>query len=210
MLGVDLMRKLTTSLAFVAALSGSTLQARAADMPVKAPPPAQPPSCFSSAASYFEASPVECPLSWNGITLYGDIDMGAGYQSHGVLFNAHYPNGVEELISKNSNGWRYTLLPNGLGQSHIGVKVSNRSATTGPSYSICRPALTLTACSLPTDEIAGSEQYQSARCSKRQQRFQPRRPDLQHGRLRGREQSDVRNADGGPAGFTHPGWPRRL
>lgn len=116
------MRKLTTSLAFVAALSGSMLQARAADVPVKAPPPAQAPSCFSSAASYFEASPVECPLTWNGITLYGDIDTGAAYHSHGVPFNAHYPNGVEELISKNSNGWRYTLLPNGLGQSHIGVK----------------------------------------------------------------------------------------
>src|SRR5262249_23308009 len=46
----------------------------------------------------------------------------AAYHSHGVPFNAYYPNGVEELISKNSNGWRYTLLPNGLGQSHIGVK----------------------------------------------------------------------------------------
>src|SRR5208337_2469856 len=30
--------------------------------------------------------------------------------------------GVEELISKNSNGSRYVLIPNGLGQSFIGVK----------------------------------------------------------------------------------------
>jgi len=110
------------SLALMAAISGSMLHAEAADLPVKAPPPASTPSCFASATAYFDASPAECPLTWNGITLYGTIDTGAGYQSHGVPFNAYYPNGVEELISKNSNGWRYTLLPNGLGQSHIGVK----------------------------------------------------------------------------------------
>ncbi len=48
--------------------------------------------------------------------------MGAGYQTHGVPFNDVYQNGVEELISKNSNGRRYVLVPNGLGQSFIGVK----------------------------------------------------------------------------------------
>jgi predicted porin len=120
------MRKLgkrgVASLASMAALSGSMLHAEAADVPVKAASPAPAPSCFASATAYFEASPAECPLAWNGVTLYGDIDTGAGYQSHGVPFNRYYPNGVEELISKNSNGWRYTLLPNGLGQSHIGVK----------------------------------------------------------------------------------------
>jgi predicted porin len=104
-------------------LLGSTIKgARAADLPVVAPPLAPTSSCFSSPISYFEASPVEFPLSWNGIALYGAIDTGGGYQTHGVPFNAYYPNGVEELISKNSNGWRYTLLPNGLGQSHVGVK----------------------------------------------------------------------------------------
>jgi predicted porin len=96
--------------------------ARGADLPTKAPALASVPSCFASASSYFQASPEECPLTWNGITLYGAIDTGAGYQTHGVPFNGVYPNGVEELISKNSNGPRYTLLPNGLGQSHIGIK----------------------------------------------------------------------------------------
>jgi predicted porin len=110
-------------LALISGLLGSIVHGvQAADLPAKAPPPAPAPSCFSSAANYFDSSPVECPLTWNGITLYGAIDTGAGYQTHGVPFNGYYPNGVEELISKNSNGWRYTLLPNGLGQSHIGVK----------------------------------------------------------------------------------------
>ena len=119
------MRKLAkrgfASLASIGALSGSMLHAEASDLPAKAPP-ASTPSCFSSAASYLGASPAECPLTWNGITLFGDIDTGAGYQTHGVPFNAYYPNGIEELISKNSNGARSTLLPNGLGQSHIGIK----------------------------------------------------------------------------------------
>jgi predicted porin len=98
-------------------------RAAAADLPLKAPVQAPPvPSCFASPISYFEASAAECPLTWNGITLYGAIDTGGGYQTHGVPFNAYYPNGVEELVSKNSNGARYTLLPNGLGQSHIGIK----------------------------------------------------------------------------------------
>jgi hypothetical protein len=44
-------------------------------------------------------------------TLYGTLDYGAGYQTHGVPFNGVYPNGVEELISKNSNGRRYVLIP---------------------------------------------------------------------------------------------------
>jgi predicted porin len=98
------------------------LHAHAADLPTKAAPVASTPSCFASAASYFEASPEECPLTWSGITLYGTIDIGVAYHSHGVPFNAYYPNGVEELISKNSNGWRYSLLPNALGQSYVGIK----------------------------------------------------------------------------------------
>jgi predicted porin len=110
-------------LTLMAGLAASMIHAaQAADLPTKAPPADTVSSCFASAATYFEASPVECPLTWNGITLYGAIDTGTAYHSHGVPFNAYYPNGVEELISKNSNGPRYTILPNGLGQSHIGIK----------------------------------------------------------------------------------------
>ena len=37
-------------------------------------------------------------------------------------FNGNYPNGVDTLIKRNSNQPRYTIAPNGLGQSNIGVK----------------------------------------------------------------------------------------
>ena len=95
--------------------------AQGTDLPtISAPAPV--PSCFASATTYFQASPQECPLTWNGITLYGTIDIGAGYQTHGVPFNGAYPNGVERLISKNSNAPGYNWMPNGLGQTHLGIK----------------------------------------------------------------------------------------
>jgi predicted porin len=110
------------SLAGAAALTSLLCRAEAADPPPQAPPPASAPPCFASFVDYFLASAEDCPLAWNGITLYGRIDVGAGYESHGVPFNGNYPNGVETLISKNSNGPRYTIVPNGLGQTHLGVK----------------------------------------------------------------------------------------
>jgi predicted porin len=105
-----------------AALLSLLCDADAADLPMQTLPPASSPSCFASFADYFLASAQECPLTWNGITLYGTFDFGGGYQTHGVPFNGVYPNGVEELISKNSNSRRYVLIPNGLGQSNVGVK----------------------------------------------------------------------------------------
>ncbi len=116
------MRPAGISLAGAAALLSLLCGAEAADLPTKPLPPASAPSCFASFYDYAMASAQECPLTWNGITLYGTFDFGGGYQTHGVPFNGVYPNGVEELISKNSNGPRYVLVPNGLGQSNIGVK----------------------------------------------------------------------------------------
>jgi predicted porin len=109
------------------AVALSTWEAGAADLPTEPPTPAQPAApgakpCFASLYDYLTSDPDDCPLSWNGVTLYGRFDYGAGYESHGVPFNGNYPNGVETLISKNSNGARFTIVPNGLGQSHIGVK----------------------------------------------------------------------------------------
>ena len=116
------MRSVRASLAGAVALVSMAYRAHAAELPTPAPTPASPPPCFASVADYFLAGAQECPLTWNGITVYGNIDIGAGYQTHGVPFNDVYPNGVEELISKNSNGPPYVLIPNGLGQSYIGVK----------------------------------------------------------------------------------------
>jgi predicted porin len=116
------MRSVGFSLLGATALVPLVCGAQAAGLLTQPPTLASAPSCFASITDYFQASAHECPLTWDGITLYGTIDIGAGYQTHGVPFNGTYPNGAEQLIAKNSNGPRYTLIPNGLGQSYIGIK----------------------------------------------------------------------------------------
>jgi predicted porin len=86
--------------------------AHAADAPPGGIPP--PLNCFDSLTVWLNSSAEDCPLALNGLTLYGRIDVGGA--------RTVYPNGVEELISKNSHGSRYVLVPNGLGQSNVGVK----------------------------------------------------------------------------------------
>jgi hypothetical protein len=42
-------------------------------------------------------------LTYRGITLYGTIGRGPGYQTHGTPLNGSAGFGLEYLISKNSN-----------------------------------------------------------------------------------------------------------
>jgi predicted porin len=60
-------------------------------------------------------------LTWNGITLYGMVDVGLQYQTHGVPSSDYFPAGTEAIISKNSNGSITAVTPNNLSQSRIGL-----------------------------------------------------------------------------------------
>jgi predicted porin len=116
----------------IAALFAAIGAAHAADLPTKKTPPAPPAAdCYASFMSWLDSTAAACPLTYAGITLYGTIDMGGGYESHGVSFNREYPTGVEELISKNSQGGKWTVVPGGLSQSNIGVKIAEPLALTG-------------------------------------------------------------------------------
>ncbi len=109
--------------------------AEAADLPTTKTPPAPAPttSCFDSFYDYVSASAQDCPLTWKGITLYGTVDVGAGYSSHGANLNGAYPQGVQELIAKYSQGPKYQLVPNGLSRSNVGVKGDEQFA---PGWSL--------------------------------------------------------------------------
>jgi predicted porin len=97
--------------------------AQSADLPTKkAPAPPSTISCFASFYDYISASARDCPLTYMGITVYGQIDVGAGYSSHGANLNGAYSQGVQELIAKSSQGAKYQLVPNGLSQSSVGIK----------------------------------------------------------------------------------------
>jgi predicted porin len=113
------------------AMTGSLLllatcsQASAADdMVTKAAPaastkaPSQPATC----TTLEDFVVTSCPLTWNGITVYGTIDGGVTWRSHGAPFNGTSAVGVDYLIQKYSNRPRWDLAPNGLTQSNIGIK----------------------------------------------------------------------------------------
>jgi len=96
--------------------------ARAAD------PKSAPASLFSAdAAKAAVGAPAaaltsDAPLTWRGITLFGVIDAGVAWQSHGAPFNGVFPQGLEYAISKNSNRSLFSIAPGGMGYSGIGLK----------------------------------------------------------------------------------------
>ena len=103
--------------------------AQAADLPTKKAAPApDKPNCYATFWTWLDSTAADCPLSAYGITVYGTIDMGFGYESHASRFNDQYNNGVSELIAKSSGNGRWQMVPNGLSQSNIGVKIKEQVA----------------------------------------------------------------------------------
>lgn len=96
--------------------------AQAADLPTAKPAPAPPLPGLASCGSLTEFITTNCPLTYYGITLYGTVDLGVGWESHGTKFNSNIVTGVEEFVQKNSNKAIWNLTPNGLSQSNIGIK----------------------------------------------------------------------------------------
>src|SRR5262249_55870871 len=97
------MKRTSLSIAGVSTLliATSLAAATAADMVTKAPPPTAvtaPVAC----SSLWDLV-TSCPLSWYGITIYGTVDAGVTWQSHGTPYNGSLPAGAEYLIQKNSN-----------------------------------------------------------------------------------------------------------
>jgi predicted porin len=101
--------------------------AQAADLPTKKTPPAPPvANCFATFLTWLDSTPAQCPLSLGPLTLYGAIDVGGGYATNAAKFNPYFPNGVQSIISKQSHGAAWQWVPNGLTQSNVGVKLSQK------------------------------------------------------------------------------------
>jgi predicted porin len=100
--------------------------AHASDLPVytKAPPPGPAPApALVSCTSAVQFIVTDCPLTYYGITVYGTIDVGGGYETHGAPFNSDLHTGVSEFIQKpNRPTAMWLQTPNGLSQSNIGIK----------------------------------------------------------------------------------------
>ena len=61
------------------------------------------------------------PITWNGITLYGTIDVGVAYLSHGAPLSPTYGPGLPFTLQNFSNHPITSLAPNGLSQSKVGI-----------------------------------------------------------------------------------------
>jgi predicted porin len=98
--------------------SADDIVATKAPPAVSAKAPSQPPTC----TSFEDFVVTNCPLTWNGITVYGTIDGGVTWLSHGAPFNGTSSVGADYLIQKYSNRAQWSLAPNGLTNSNIGIK----------------------------------------------------------------------------------------
>lgn len=73
-------------------------------------------------AGAVHAENPENPLTWKGFTLYGTVDVGASYQSHGRPQNDYYSAGVYYFPNKAATDSSAQLSSNGLSQSVLGVR----------------------------------------------------------------------------------------
>ena len=118
------MKMLKSILMASGALFAFATLAQAADLPTKkgvAPPPEKP-NCYATFWSWLDSTPADCPLSYWGITFYGQVDVGGGWESNHARFNKARPEAVQELVSKQSHGAAWQGVPNGLSQSNVGIK----------------------------------------------------------------------------------------
>jgi len=96
--------------------------AQAADLPTMkgaAPPPPPGPIVCTGIWDFFT---TPCTLSVAGVTLYGTIDIGGGWQKFGAPWNPNLNFATNYLISKAGHSNIWLPAPNALSQSNVGVK----------------------------------------------------------------------------------------
>jgi predicted porin len=91
-----------------AARTVNPAEAMAADLPYK--------------AALKAPAPVNDDLCWHGVCLYGDIDVGLGYQQHGAPVSSLAGAPLDYLVSKNGNGSNFGAAANQLSTSFIGLR----------------------------------------------------------------------------------------
>ena len=120
------MKKFGVSAAFCAALlvacAGAAVAADSDVMMTKAPVVTKAPAPPATCGSVWDFLSTSCPLTWYGITVYGAIDMGGGWQSHGAPFSPLFVTGASYFLQKMNRTPMWGIAPNGLSQSQIGIK----------------------------------------------------------------------------------------
>jgi predicted porin len=111
-----------TGIVLAVAGAACALDASAADnIPMKAPPAAAA-SAPKPCTDGWNFIATDCQLTWQGITIYGTVDAGVGWHSHGAPFDPRSVPGASYLIQKQNRSPLWSLAPNGLSNSTIGIK----------------------------------------------------------------------------------------
>jgi len=66
--------------------------------------------------------PADDSLSYKGITLYGIVDVGLQYETHGAPFSDYFAGTSADIVQKDSNHSAFGLTSNNLSQSRIGLQ----------------------------------------------------------------------------------------
>jgi predicted porin len=61
-------------------------------------------------------------LTWNGITLYGVIDIGLQYDTHSAPFSPYRPSASGNIVRSNSHQSVTGLTPSNMGQTRVGLQ----------------------------------------------------------------------------------------
>ena len=65
--------------------------AQAADLPTKGRARPSRQLCYASFASWLDSTAADCPLTYAGITVYGLIDVGGGYETEPLGSTGNIP-----------------------------------------------------------------------------------------------------------------------
>src|SRR5476651_169258 len=66
--------------------------------------------------------PADGSLTLHGVTLYGIVDIGLQYETHGAPFSDYFPAGSADIVQKNSNKSQFGATPSNLSQSRVGLQ----------------------------------------------------------------------------------------
>ncbi len=115
------MKRIGTAAASAAVIilsgAGGAYAADLGPMPTKALAPAGSAVC----TGFLDFITTACQLSAYGVRLYGTIDVGATYETHGAKDDPNL--GVNSFLSKMSNRPQLILAPNGLSATNIGLQI---------------------------------------------------------------------------------------
>jgi predicted porin len=76
----------------------------------------------SPPATIGTTAPVDETLTWHGVTLYGIVDIGLQYDTHGAPFSDVHPAGSANIVQKNSRQSVTGATPSNLSQSRVGLQ----------------------------------------------------------------------------------------